>query len=68
MDQQHIAYEVLDQPGPLTMRIRTADWQAVRALAAERGYVRPDFFCQSDLVAQDPFSLHWSRQRPSVTR
>jgi hypothetical protein len=68
MDQQNIAYEILDQPGPLTMRIRTADWQAVRTLAAERGYRRPDFFCQSDQFMQDPFTQHWLRQRPPVTR
>jgi hypothetical protein len=68
MDQHHIAYEVLDQPGPLIMRIYTTDWQAVRALAAERGYVRPDFFSQSDLIAEDPFMLQWQRQRTVVTR
>jgi hypothetical protein len=68
MDQHHIPYEVLDQPGPLIMRIHTADWQAIRALAAEHGYVRPDFFCQSDLITQDPFRLHWLQQRAAVTR
>ncbi len=67
MDKHHIAYEVLDQPGPLTLRIGTADWEAVRALAAERGYVRPDFFCQSDAIERDPFRLHWLRQKPAIT-
>ncbi len=66
MDQEGISYEIIDQPGPLTMRIGTADWQAVRTLASGRGYVRPDFFSQSDLPAQDPFRDHWLQQRPSA--
>jgi hypothetical protein len=28
--------------------------------------VRPDFFSQSDLPAQDPFRDHWLQQRPSA--
>ena len=63
-----IAHEVLDQPGPLIVRVAVADWQAVRTLAAACGYARPDFFAQSEATGKDPFRLHWLGRKPAATR
>ena len=68
LDLSHIAYEVLDQPGPLTMRVAVADWRPISALAAEHGYVRPEFFAQADTLGTDPFRRYWLRQVPEATR
>ena len=68
LDLGHIAYEVLDLPGPMVLRIAAADWPPIRAIAAECGYTRPEFFCQSDEHARDPFSLYWLRRMPAVPR
>jgi len=67
LDLSHIAYEVLDQPGPMAMRVAVADWGPIRAIAAEHGYVRPDFFCQTDAIEKDPFSAYWLFNRAVVT-
>jgi hypothetical protein len=68
LDLSRIAYQVLDQPGPLVLRVAVADWHAIRALAGERGYGWPAFFCQSDLRVTDPFRLYWLRRAAAVAR
>ncbi len=65
LDRSRIAYEVLDQPGPLTMRVAAADWHPIRAIATERGYSRPDFFAQTDAGGKDPFRLYWLWNMPA---
>jgi hypothetical protein len=62
LDLSNIAYEVLDQPGPLILRVAVADWRPICVLAAERGYTRPNFFSQSDAIGNDAFSRHWLQQ------
>ncbi len=64
LDLSHLAYDILDQPGPMTLRVAASDWHPIRALATERGYTRPDFFCQSDTIGKDPFSLLLAPMRP----
>jgi hypothetical protein len=54
MESGNISFEVLEQPGPLTLRVAAADWKVIRALADEGGYTRPDFFCQSDAGEMTP--------------
>ena len=67
LDLGHIGYEVLDQAGPLTMRIAVTDWRRIRAIAGECGYTRPVVYAQADSQGQDPFALYWFWHTPAAT-
>lgn len=67
LDLDHIGYEVLEQPGPLTMRVAVTDWQRIRAIAAEYGYTRPAMYAQADPQGKDPFALYWFWRTPAAT-
>jgi hypothetical protein len=57
-----IGFQILDQPGPMTLRVGVADWASIRAIAAEHGYERPDFYAQPDVTQKDTFRDHLLRQ------
>jgi len=62
LDQNHIVYETLDQPGPMALRVATANWSFIRAMAEALGFDRPDFYGQSEGVGGDPFNGCWPMQ------